>query len=101
MSRRSPEVRWKNSRVVSDLEEIRDLKGQPGKVIYAVGGARLVSSLINFGLLDEIRLMVNPVVLGGGKALFGQVAGQQHLALESVERREGGKVYSIYSVRSG
>jgi dihydrofolate reductase len=43
------------------VEEIRKIKQQPGKDIYAVGGAALVSSLINLGLIDELRLMVNPL----------------------------------------
>ena len=49
-------------------------KQQPGKDIYAVGGARLVSSLMNEDLVDELRLLVHPVVLGGGKALLKDVA---------------------------
>jgi dihydrofolate reductase len=99
VSRRALEVAWKHTRILSDLEEMRTLKRHPGKDIHVVGGARLVSSMINLGLLDEIRLMVNPVLLGGGKALFGDVAKRHHLTLESVERRGRGKVYSIYSMR--
>jgi dihydrofolate reductase len=57
------------TRIVRDVEEIRKLKHQPGKDIYAVGGATLVGSLMNAGLVDELHLMVNPLVLGGGKAL--------------------------------
>ena len=56
------EVSWKNSRVISDLDEIKNLKQEPGKDIYVVGGATLVSSMINLGLIDEIRLMINPVL---------------------------------------
>jgi dihydrofolate reductase len=41
------------------------LKQQPGKDIHVVGGATLVSSLINVGLIDELRLMVNPIILDG------------------------------------
>jgi dihydrofolate reductase len=41
--------------------------------MYAVGGAMLISSLMNLGLIDELRLLVNPLVLGGGKALFKDV----------------------------
>jgi dihydrofolate reductase len=45
------------------------MKVQPGKNMYAVGGATLVSSLINLNLIDELRLVVNPIILGEGKAL--------------------------------
>ena len=100
ISRKPVNVNWKNTRVVSDLEEIRELKQKTGKDIHAVGGATLVSALINHGLVDEIRLMVNPVLLGGGKALFNGLTERKHLKLESAEQRGNGKVYSIYSVQS-
>src|SRR4030095_16713281 len=60
-------VNWKTTRIVRDVEEIRQMKRQAGKDIYAVGGATLVSGLMNLGLIDELRLLVNPLVLGGGK----------------------------------
>jgi dihydrofolate reductase len=100
VSHQPMEFAWKNTRVSSDLEEIRKLKRQPGKDIYVVGGATLVSSLINFGLVDEICLMVNPVLLGGGKALFKGVTERHHLKLVSAEQRDPGKVYLIYSMQS-
>ena len=99
VSRKPMEVGWKNTRVVSDLEEIRKLKQQPGKDIYVIGGAMLVASLINLGLVDEIRLMINPVLLGGGKLLFKDVTERHYLKLVSVEKRDPGKIYLIYSVQ--
>jgi dihydrofolate reductase len=74
------------------------LKKKRGKDIHVVGGAKLVSSMINLGLVDEIRLMINPVLLGGGKSLFKDVTERHYLRLISVEKREPGKVYVIYSV---
>jgi dihydrofolate reductase len=101
VSHQPMEVAWKNTRVISDLEEeIRKLKLQPGKDIYVVGGATLVSSLINLGLVDEICLMVIPVLLGGGKALFKGVTERHYLKLVSAEQRDPGKVYLIYSLQS-
>ncbi|MGH9894425.1 MAG: dihydrofolate reductase family protein [bacterium] len=64
---------WKTSRIVRDVEEIRKLKQRPGKDMQVVGGATLVSSLMKVGLIDELHLMVNPLVLGDGKALFKDV----------------------------
>jgi dihydrofolate reductase len=90
-------VEWKNTRVISDLEEISKLKKERGKDIHVVGGAKLVSSMINLGMIDEIRLMINPVLLGGGKALFNDVTERHYLRLISVEKRESDKVYVIYS----
>lgn len=99
---RTPEivaVNWKNTRFISDLDEIQKLKRQTGKDIFVVGGATLASSLINLGLVDEIRLMVNPVVLGGGKALFEGVTERHHLQLESAKQVDPGKVYVIYRLQ--
>jgi dihydrofolate reductase len=63
LSKTLDQVDWKNTRIVRDVEEIRRLKQQPGKDIHAVGGATLVSSLMNLGLIDEVRLLVNPLIL--------------------------------------
>jgi dihydrofolate reductase len=51
-------------------EEITKLKLQPGKDIAISGSAKLVRSLLQEALLDELRLMVHPVVVGSGKRLF-------------------------------
>jgi dihydrofolate reductase len=99
VSRKPIEVSWKNSRVISDLDEIKNLKQEPGKDIYVVGGATLVSSMISLGLIDEIRLMINPVLLGGGKLLFQGVTKRHHLQFVSSEERTPGKVYVIYEVK--
>ena len=76
LSKTLDKVAWKNSRIVRDVDEIRKLKQQPGKGIYAVGGATLVSSLVNLGLINELRLVVQPIVLGKGKALFKDAKGR-------------------------
>jgi dihydrofolate reductase len=73
LSRTLDQVGWKNTRIVRDVEEIRAMKEQRGMDMYAVGGATLVSSLVNHGLVDELRLVIQPVVLGGGTALFKDV----------------------------
>ena len=75
------------------------MKQQPGKDIYAVGGATLISSLMNMDLVDEIRLLVHPVVLGGGKALFEQVNGRHALALTDVGTIASGRVRLTYRRR--
>jgi dihydrofolate reductase len=46
------------------------MKEQQGKDMYAVGGATLISSLMNLGLIDELQVLVTPPYLGGGLALF-------------------------------
>ena len=100
LSRTLDKVAWKTTRIVRDLEEIRKMKQQPGKDMYAVGGATLVSSLMNLGLIDELRLMVNPLVLGGGKALFKDVKERHALKLVRVKPLKSGKVGLTYSTQS-
>ena len=100
LSKTLDKVSWKTTRIVRDVEEIRRLKQQSGKDIYAVGGATLVSSLMNLGLIDEIQLSVNPLILGGGKALFKDVKDRQTLKLVQAKPLKSGKVSLIYSTQS-
>jgi dihydrofolate reductase len=65
--------------------------------MYAVGGAMLVSSLMNLGLIDELRLLVNPLILGGGKALFKDVKERHSLKLIRVKPLKSGIVSLTYS----
>ena len=90
-------VAWKNTRIVRDVDEIRRLKHQPGKDMHAVGGATLVGSLMNESLIDEFRLVVHPIVLGGGKALFKDVKQRRALTLHDVKTLESGLVRLTYS----
>ena len=86
-----------NARLARDgvAEEVAELKEQPGKDL-AVGGAGLASTLIELGLIDEYRLFVSPVVLGGGTPYFPAL--QERIDLELVETRTFGSrvVYVRY-----
>lgn len=97
LSKTLDKVAWKTTRIVRDIEEIRRMKQQPGKDMHAVGGATLVSSLMNLGLIDELRLVVHPIVLGGGKALFKDIKERQALKLIGAKPLPSGKVYLTYS----
>ena len=63
---------WHNTKILSrdPLAEIAQLKQQPGNEIAVFGSARLLSSLIKADLVDEHRVMLNPVLLGSGTPLF-------------------------------
>ncbi len=91
-------VSWKTTRIVRDVDEIRKIKQQAGKDIMVWGGATLVSSLLNLGLIDELRLMVNPLVLGGGKVLFKDVKERHALQLMQAKTLKSGKVSLTYNV---
>jgi dihydrofolate reductase len=97
LSKTMGEVTWKNTRIVRDVEEISKLKQQPGRDMHAVGGATLVSSLMNLGLIDELRLVVHPIVLGGGKALFKDVKGRHALKLLEAKPLKSGMVCLTYN----
>jgi dihydrofolate reductase len=91
---------WPTARFVRDINELRALKGQAGNAVYAVGGPGLVTSLINSGLLDELRLIVHPFAVGGGKALFGGVTQRQELELLRTEPAASGRLNLTYRLRA-
>lgn len=63
---------WHNSTLIKSnvIEEIRTLKQQPGGRIGIIGSATLVHSLLEAGLIDEVQVLVHPIVLGTGIRLF-------------------------------
>jgi dihydrofolate reductase len=65
-------VTWQNSTLIKGnlAEELARLKAQPGKNITVTGSPTLVRSLIQQDLLDELILMIHPVIVGKGKRLF-------------------------------
>jgi dihydrofolate reductase len=77
------EPEWNNSTVLKgDLaEEVAKLKEEQDGDIVVHGSARLVQALIDEDLVDELRLMVFPVVLGSGKRLFGETSDKKPLRL--------------------
>jgi dihydrofolate reductase len=96
LSKTLDKVTWKNTRIVRDIEEIRRMKQQPGKDMHAVGGATLVGSLMNQRLIDELRLVVYPIVLGG-KALFKDVRERRALKFQGAKPLKSGLVRLTYS----
>src|SRR5215218_3759694 len=81
---------WNNSVLIKGnvAEEIAKLKRQQGKDITVLGSGELVRSLLRGGLLDELTLMVHPVILGGGRRLFEERGDRK--ALELVDSRKYG-----------
>lgn len=76
------QVGWNSRLVRGDIAvEVKKLKELPGKDM-SVGGADLASSFMELGLIDEYRLYVHPVVLGGGKPLFRGLSHKISLRLE-------------------
>ena len=97
-SRTLPQAEWENSRLIRDhvAEEITKLKGQPGKDLAVFGSANLLSTLMQLDLIDEHRLMVNPVILGVGTPLFKRTAGRVGLHLIEARTFGNGNVLLRY-----
>jgi len=89
---------WPKTSFLRGLEEIAALKQQPGKDIYLMGGARITASLIDAGLVDELRLIVYPLIAGEGKALFATTEHRRGLELRKVQQLQGGRVSLIYGI---
>jgi dihydrofolate reductase len=83
------ELEWNNSTLIKGdvAGEIAGLKAQAGEDILVAGSATLVRTLLEHDLVDELRLMVHPVVLGGGRRLFERV---EKRAFRLVETRSLG-----------
>ena len=89
---------WPNTSFLRGLDELAALKQQPGKDIYLVGGARTVASSIDAGLVDELRLIVYPLIAGGGKALFATAERRRGLELRKVQQLQDGCVSLVYGI---
>lgn len=61
---------WESTSAATDLQKLADIRQKPGKAIAVLGSSNLCVSLLEAGLIDEIRIMVNPVAIGKGTPLF-------------------------------
>jgi dihydrofolate reductase len=89
---------WPSTHFLRGVDDIADLKRQPGKDIYLMGGARIAASLIDAGQVDELRLIVYPLLAGEGKALFATTASRHRLELRKVQQLPGGCVGLVYGI---
>lgn len=99
------DLEWNNSVLIGGnkgnvAEEIAELKRQPGKAITVLGSGVLVRSLLREGLIDELTLMVHPVVLGRGKRLFDD-GEQRSLELVGATAFGSGVVSLVYRPSAG
>jgi dihydrofolate reductase len=80
-------------------EFVRKLKKQPGKNIFLMGGGELAQSFFDEGLIDEVRLSIQPVLLGGGPPLFLPLAHEIKLALTNSQTLKNGCILVTYDVK--
>jgi dihydrofolate reductase len=89
---------WTNTTVLSGdvVEEVTKLRQGPGGDIVVHGSARLVQALVENDLVDELRLMVFPVILGSGKRLFGEASDKKPLKLVDSQTVGDGVAVLVY-----
>jgi dihydrofolate reductase len=75
---------------------IRELRGRDGKAMQVMGSASLAAQLITHGLVDEYRLMIEPILLGGGKRLFPDDSQARALELVSATTTATGVLICTY-----
>lgn len=90
-------VTWKNTTLlhVIDAGTIEKLKQETGKDLVIYGSGTLVRQLANLGLIDEYRVIVNPVILGKGKPLFEDIH-KKNLTLLKTKKFNSGNILLCY-----
>jgi dihydrofolate reductase len=97
-SRTLDKTEWNNCRLVKGdaVEEIAELKHQPGKDMVILGSAMLASTLLQQGLIDEYRVIVSPILIGSGYPLFKGITNKIRLKLEKNKLLSSGVAVLYY-----
>jgi dihydrofolate reductase len=92
------EVHWSHTSLIKGKmeDEIARLKQQPGKDLFVFGSADLSASMMEKGLIDEYRVMINPVLLGAGNPLFRNITARVPLKLTRAKVFQSGNVLLCY-----
>jgi dihydrofolate reductase len=95
---RDEDATWNNSTVIGGdvVREVAALKERVQGDLLIAGSATLVQTLLEHGLVDELRLMIFPIVLGSGKRLFGEVSEPPTMVLDNVKTVGEGIVILTY-----
>lgn len=96
-SRTLEKAGW-NTRILRSFvpEEVMELKAQPGRNIALSGGASIAQTFLQHGLVDEIQLMIQPAVIGGGTALFGGIQDSMRMEFQWKKEFNSGAVALCY-----
>jgi dihydrofolate reductase len=94
-----PSVAWSHTRLLRHLDEVHALKAQSGKDIYLMGGADLVGSLADAGVVDEMHFIVYPLLAGPAKSPFDRLTQRRKAALSSVREIDEGRVHMVYRLQ--
>jgi dihydrofolate reductase len=91
-------AQWPKTSFLRSLTEVTALKSKPGKDIYLMGGGRVAATLIGGGLVDELRLIMYPLIAGPGRALFATNAHRRKLELRKAQQLPDGRVSLAYAL---
>jgi dihydrofolate reductase len=89
---------WPNTKVLRSLDQVAALKQDDGKDIYLMGGGAIPAAATDAGLVDELRLIVYPVIAGGDHALFPSSATRRGLELRKAEELPDGRLSLVYGI---
>jgi dihydrofolate reductase len=94
---------WQNATLIGEnvADEVAKLKQGEGGDIVISGSGALVRSLLHYGIIDELKLMIHPIVVGSGKRLFEEGEEQTRLDLVDSKTFETGVVYLTYRPAHG
>ncbi|MEU5597407.1 dihydrofolate reductase family protein [Streptomyces sp. NPDC020298] len=93
------ELTWENTvriPVAEALGRVRELRAAEGGDLAMMGSPTLVRALLQEGLVDELQLVVMPVLLGGGKSIFPADGGKRSLELASTTTAKTGALVNVY-----
>jgi dihydrofolate reductase len=92
-------LEWENSTLLrGDIAKaVADLKAEDGRDLHVIGSPGLVQTLIGHDLIDELQLMIDPLVVGGGKRLFRDDGTLSRLALVDSRPTSTGAIIATYS----
>lgn len=96
LTRGSPDLGWSNSHRVGGIEELRAIRHGTGPDLLIQGSSTLYPALLAAGLLDRLTLMTFPVVLGGGKRIFGEETPAEALKLVDHRTTRSGAIIATY-----
>jgi dihydrofolate reductase len=88
---------WNNTRILRSLDDVAKTKEELDGIMLVAGSAQLVQGLLEHDLVDELRLMVFPVVLGTGKRLWGETSDKKQFEL--AETKTVGEGIAILTFR--
>ena len=99
-SRTMEKAEWNNTSLIKEniAQEIAEMKKQAGQDLVILGSGTIVQQLTKIGLIDEFRLIVNPIILGAGKTLFKDVDKKINLKLLETRTFKSGNVLLCYGL---